>query len=384
MAIKIGCPAVKLVTARGKNAGKRSAKLQGVLCEGWECGVKADGTAYRMCHDADYNPALTAQNVYVGERNAYRLGAAIQSEAMEYSARRKAAGKRAMRSTAAIGYSIILKPPAEYVNGLDKAEQARLAQDLLDAFRVATADFIAEDAINAVWQVDEAGGHWHIAGPAKTPAGDIDADAIVNPRLYTALNRVLPNEMRQRKWDVVECVNYDPDAVRDMDADEKAAYKAEAKARRPTAGKDSRDFKAQRDAARLAELEKLEAWCKATKYRNGCSLYEHFKTGKITPAVAHRKPAEAVQAKPKASASDEAGKPSEAPQRPSTGVKSFEQMKAERDAATAREALRSTQPRGFTSPEAARLAEQFAARKGQADALIADIVKGDDDSQRTL
>lgn len=379
MAIKIGCPAVKLVTARGKNAGKRSAKMQGVLCEGWECGVKADGTAYRMCHDADYNPALTARNLYVGERNAYRLGAAIQSEAMEYSAKRKAAGKRAMRSTAAIGYSVILKPPAEYVNGLSEAEQERLARDLLDSFRTATRDFIAEDAINAVWQVDEAGGHWHIAGPAKTPAGDIDADAIVNPRLYTALNRVLPNEMRQKGWDVSECVNYDPDAARAMDEAGKAAYKAEARAKRPAAGKDSKDFKAHKDAERLAELEKLEAWCKATKYRNGCSLYEHFKTGKITP----QKPTEAVQAKPKAPVPSEVGKPSEAPQRPSTGVKSFEQMKAERDAA-AQEVLRSTQPRGFTSPEAARLAERFAARKGQADALIADIVKGDDDSQRTF
>lgn len=365
MAIKIGCPAVKLVTAKGKNAGKRSAKMQGVLCEGWECGVKADGTAYRMCHDDDYNPALTARNLYVGERNAYKLGAAIQSEAMEYSARRKAAGKRAMRSTAAIGYSVILKPPAEYVNGLPEAEQKRLARDLLDSFRTATRDFIAEDAINAVWQVDEAGGHWHIAGPAKTPAGDIDADAIVNPRLYTALNRVLPNEMRQKGWDVSECVNYDPDAAKAMDEAGKAAYKAEARAKRPAAGKDSRDFKAQKDAARLAELEKLEAWCKATKYRNGCTLYEHFKTGKATPAakppaVAPQKPVEAVQDKPKAPAPSEAARPSAVQQGPRRV------------------------PGSFKSPEAEALAKQFAARSGDAAALVADIVKDGGDGQRTL
>ena len=310
MGVKIGCPAVKLGTGRSKNAGKRTAKLQGVLCEGWECGIDADGRAYRLCKDADYDVTRTAGNLYVGERNAYKLGAAIQSEAMEYSARRKAAGKRAMRSTAAIGYSVILKPPAEYVNGLSAADQERLAWDLLDSFKAATADFIAEDAINAVWQTDEAGGHWHIAGPAKTPAGDIDADAIVNPRFYTALNRTLPAEMQKRKWPVDECVNYDPDAAKNMDEAEKTAYKAEAKAKRPTAtGMDSKDYKAAKDAERIAELEArvkelegLEDFCKHNKFRDGTSLAERYYNAKRTGKAvgAPQKPVEAPPAPAKA------------------------------------------------------------------------------------
>ena len=120
MAIKIGCPMLKLAPGKAGNAKKHSGKIQGVLCEAWECGTDDHGAPYRMTKDPDYNQAATVNNTYVGVRNAYELGALIRQTAEDYSDARRAAGGRGLRKTAAIGYGVILKPPAEYVNGLSE------------------------------------------------------------------------------------------------------------------------------------------------------------------------------------------------------------------------------------------------------------------------
>lgn len=315
MGIKIGCPALKLARTRGKNAGKHTGQLQSVLCEAWECGTDADGKAYRFCKDADYNPALTAGNQYEGIRNAFELGKEIGRVADDYSTVRKMRGGRGLKKTAGIGYTLILKPPAEYVNGLSPAEQEKLRADLLASFKAATADIIRADTINAVWQVDEAGGHWHIAGPALTPDGELNADKIVNPKLYTALNKRLPEEMRQKGWEVDECVNYDPDKAKDMTEEEKADYKAKCKEKRPKSGEDSDKFKARKDRERLEHLEKLMAYCDTVTYKNGRTLGSFIRQAEAAmmkgPAEAPQKPVKAPVAAPTREKPAEPQKPAE-------------------------------------------------------------------------
>lgn len=257
MSWKIGCPLIKLSRQPGRNVGKHTGKLQSVLCEGWECGKDENGKPYRFCSDADYRPEDTVKNRYIGIRNAFELGKQIEKIADDYSEKRRAAGGRGLRETAAIGFAGILKPPEEWVNGLEPKQQRKLANDLWASFKAVAKDYISLDYVNAVWQMDESGPHMHYAGAAITPDGKLDAAAIVNPKFFRALNQRLPAEMRQRGWDVSDCVNYDPDKAKHMTPDELAEYKAECKAKRPASGRSSAVYKADkaREQAAAAEAE---------------------------------------------------------------------------------------------------------------------------------
>ena len=50
-------------------------------------------------------------------------------EATAYSKQRKAAGGRALRSDASIGWAMIVKPPAEIINAMSPEQQMKFFED---------------------------------------------------------------------------------------------------------------------------------------------------------------------------------------------------------------------------------------------------------------
>lgn len=253
MAIKIGCPSLKLAMKRSGNAStKRTGRLAGVAYEALD----------RLGEDKDIDRSRSYLNEYDGKcRTAGEFIKEVQRQVEEYSAARQAAGGRAVRDTAGVGFGIVLKPPAEFVNALPDDKRAQFLSDLRESFTESVRGIIADDAILSwVKHRDEQGDHWHVLGVAKTPDGELSADKVVCPALWRQLNKTLPAEMRQRGWDVTDCVNYDPDKAASMTEAEKEQYKAECRAKRPMRGMSSLQYKLTQEKARREALEaRIEA-----------------------------------------------------------------------------------------------------------------------------
>ena len=243
MGWKVGITTLKLTNQRStKSRAKRTGFLRAVVCEGLK---------ERWGKDEDIDRNRSCFNTYTGITSGVKLAEAMTAEAADYSKQRKAAGGRALRADAAIGWAMILKPPAEIINTMSPEQQAKFFEDS-DKVLV---DIMGDDNIRATaLHRDEQAPHKHYFGMGYTRTGDLCVDKIINPKLYKRLNQEYPQKMRGLGWDIDDCTIYDNEKVNDMTEDEAAAYKAKCKAKRreKKSGLDSKTYKAKK------EVEKLE------------------------------------------------------------------------------------------------------------------------------
>lgn len=243
MGWKVGITTLKLTNQRStKSRAKRTGYLRAVVCE---------GLSERWGKDEDIDRSRSCRNTYTGITSGVALAEALTKEAAEYSAQRKAAGGRALRADAAIGWAMILKPPAEIINTMSPEQQVKFFEDS-DKILV---DIMGNDNIRATaLHRDEQAPHKHYYGMGYTKSGELCVDKVINPKLYKQLNQEYPRLMRKMGWDIEDCTVYDSDKVKSMTEDEAAAYKRECKAKRQQkkSGVDSKTYKAQQ------ELQKIE------------------------------------------------------------------------------------------------------------------------------
>ena len=110
MGWKVGITTLKLTNQRSKNSrAKRTGYLRAVVCEGLK---------ERWGKDEDIDRNRSCFNSYTGITSGVELAENMTKEAAEYSAQRKAAGGRALRADAAIGWAMIIKPPADVINAM--------------------------------------------------------------------------------------------------------------------------------------------------------------------------------------------------------------------------------------------------------------------------
>lgn len=217
----------------------------------------------RWGKDEDIDRSRSQHNTYTGIISGVALAEAMTAEAAAYSKRRKAAGGRALRSDAAIGWAMIVKPPAEIINAMSVEQQTKF---FADSDKIIT-DMMGTDNIRATaLHRDEQALHKHYFGMGYTKSGELSVDKVINPRLYKRLNQEYPEKMRELGWDIDDCIIYDTDKVKNMTEDEAAAYKSACRARRreKKSGLDSKAYKEKR------ELEKLQKEQERAKL--GCAL----------------------------------------------------------------------------------------------------------------
>lgn len=234
MSFGVGITMMKLTNKRSRRAGARhTGTLGGVVFEALE---------ERQGSDPDIDRSRTALNSYQGIRRAAELIPVMNAEADAYSERRKKAGGRALRDTAAIGFATIIKPDADFIMGLSEAERERFFRDsneILDGI------LGADNVRSRVRHRDEAADHEHTFRMGFTPSGKLETAYYFKPQLWRRINVEFPQAMRQRGWDVADCDVYDPDKADDP------AYMAEREAKRKRYGRGSAAYKdAQADKKR--------------------------------------------------------------------------------------------------------------------------------------
>lgn len=249
MGIGVGIPIVKL--GRGASKG-RTANIGKVIREAWLSEAK-DGSLYRC--SAHYDKSRLDQNEFTGYQMADDLIEAIEARADEYAAEYKERTGRAMRSDAVIGYAAIVKPPAEWMNGLTPKQREKFWRDS-DAV---IGNILGDTVMATTTQRDEQGEHKHIVGMPFTPDGRLSARDFVGLKLFQRFNREYPREMQARGWDIDEAIAYDPEATKDMTPEQKAQYKAEHKAKKGKHGLTSQAYMQQQEKQKQARLDQLDA-----------------------------------------------------------------------------------------------------------------------------
>ena len=184
MGWKVGITTLKLTNQRStKSRAKRTGYLRAVVCE---------AMPERWGKDEDIDRNRSRYNTYTGITSGVSLAESMTKEAAEYSKRRKAAGGRALRADAAIGWAMILKPPAEIINTMSPEQQAKFFEDS-DKILV---DIMGDDNIRATaLHRDEQAPHKHYFGMGYTKQNELCVDKVINPKLYKRLNQEYPQKM---------------------------------------------------------------------------------------------------------------------------------------------------------------------------------------------
>lgn len=274
MGWKVGITTLKLTNQRSKKSrAKRTGYLRAVVCE---------AMTERWGKDEDIDRNLSHYNTYTGIASGVKLAEAMTAEAADYSKQRKAAGGRVLRTDAAIGWAMILKPPAEIINAMPLEQQVKF---FADSDKILTGIMGTDNIRATVLHRDEQAPHKHYFGMGYTRTGELCIDKVINPKLYKKLNQEYPRLMREMGWDIEDCTIYDAEKIKDMTEDEAAAYKRECKAKRQQkkSGVDSKTYKAKK------ELEKLEQQKEKAKLGRDLALAAQQQVKQQTAATRQHK-----------------------------------------------------------------------------------------------
>lgn len=274
MGWKVGITTLKLTNQRSKKSrAKRTGYLRAVVCE---------GLSERWGKDEDIDRSRSCRNTYTGITSGVKLAEAVTTEATEYSSKRKAAGGRALRADAAIGWAMILKPPADIINAMPPEQQVKF---FADSDKILTGIMGTDNIRATALHRDEQAPHKHYFGMGYTKSGELCVDKVINPKLYKRLNQEYPQKMRELGWDIEDCVVYDTEKAKAMTEDEAAAYKRVCKAKRQQkkSGVDSKTYKAKK------ELEKLEQQKEKAKLGRDLALAAQQQVKQQTAATRQHK-----------------------------------------------------------------------------------------------
>lgn len=236
---KVGITCLKLGNQRStKSKSSRRGDLRSVACE---------ALAERWSKDPDVDRTKTKDNIYTGYHSGLALTEAMTAEAQAYSDKRKAEGGRALRSDAAIGWGLIVKPPLGFFDSMNKSEKDRFWDDTIEIL----SETVGKSNIrSSVIQVDEVEEHMHLFGMGYDERGKLCVDNVINPRTWDRWNHEYPQRMRERGWQIEDC---EPEEQDDQPKHGRSAvqYKLEKDRKRKT----ELDAQAERQAQTARQLE---------------------------------------------------------------------------------------------------------------------------------
>lgn len=252
MGIRVGMPILKL--GHGKGGTKRRGNLGAVIKEAWLSEAQDGGLCRYSKH---YDRARLDMNEFTGYQMADDLIAAIEDRAAEYSEDYTARTGRKMRADAVLAYGLVVKPPAEWMQGLTEAERAKFWQDS----NAAIGHILGDTIMATTTQRDEQGEHQHIVGMPFTADGRLSGRDFLNLKLFKRFNQEYPVAMRACGWDIDDAVVYDAEAVKGMPPDEQAAYKQAHATKKQGVkhGLSTDDYMRQQEEKRKAEIARMDA-----------------------------------------------------------------------------------------------------------------------------
>lgn len=232
MGISVGLPVLKLANSpSSKSSKRRTGTLRSIACEALE---------ERWGRDPDIDKSKTYLNEYEGIKSGLALTECLTKMAADYSEQRKAAGGRSLRSDAAIGFVLLVKPDKDSLSTMSEDEKERFFRD---SDKVLYA-LLGKAPLAGVLQKDEIAYHQHKFYDGFTNDGRLCVDELVNPKMFKLINSNYAVKMRELGWDVQDCEMYDEDRAK-TDPD----YYQERIIKHKSSGRGSRKYKADREKA---------------------------------------------------------------------------------------------------------------------------------------
>lgn len=234
--MQVGAPVLKLDRQAHKQ-GQRAGNVRAVCLE---------ALGERAGEDPDIDREKTKDNIYYGDfRSGQELAEHYENMASEYVVTDKNGKEKRLRSDAGIAFAGIIKPLSDDFDKFSRKKQLAFLKDSLEVVRGIYA-VRGMDIDQAVVHVDEGCPHLHYFGHDP----EYKLGKKLGLKLYDALNREYPEEMRKRGWPVDSLTGW-KEATAGMTEEQKEEYKA--KKPRKKHGRSSKEYKAEK------RLEKLEA-----------------------------------------------------------------------------------------------------------------------------
>lgn len=195
--MKIGCPILKLKRAGAPAKQGKSGSISALLKEMYET---------RYTKSQTYDESMSMYNKYV-----YPPGCSNVDEAIAYleglyeTAWKANHGDKQMRKDRVLGFTGIIKPPAENLSKMSFEEQEEFLTTALEGYKKICRDHNLE-IDGWAYHRDEEGDHIHVFGHSKS----FDVHDFSDLPFKAALNRELPEYMRSHGYqDVEDCINTD-------------------------------------------------------------------------------------------------------------------------------------------------------------------------------
>ena len=236
----------------GWTIGMPSLKLNNVGNKSKACGsfgaVASEALSERQGRDPDIDKSRSSDNICIGFQSAEELQSYSKKHVEELSKKQLALGGRKIRDDAVVMCATIIKPPAAFMNSLERQDQARFLADSLDKL----GDIVGKDNIkSAVFHFDEQGAHLHAFWEPMTPDGRLCAKEQHSLKFLGRLNREMPEHLRACGWDVDNCKAYDQAKEELRSEKEKAELRAQQ-------GRSSAAYKADAEREKNMALEQLD------------------------------------------------------------------------------------------------------------------------------
>lgn len=236
----------------GWTIGMPSLKLNNVGNKSKACGsfgaVASEALSERQGRDPDIDKSRSNDNICIGFQSAAELQEYSKKHVEELSKKQLALGGRKIRDDAVVMCATIIKPPAAFMNSLERQDQVRFLTDSLDKL----GDIVGKDNIkSAVLHFDEQGAHLHAFWEPMTPDGRLCAKEQHSLKFLGRLNREMPEHLRACGWDIDNCRAYDQAKEELRSEKEKAELRAQQ-------GRSSAAYKADAEREKNIALEQLD------------------------------------------------------------------------------------------------------------------------------
>lgn len=314
--MQVGAPVLKLDRQAHKQ-GQRAGNVRAVCLE---------ALGERAGQDPDIDRKKTKDNIYYGDfRSGQELAEHYENMASEYVSTDKNGKEKRLRSDAGIAFSGIIKPLSDDFDKFSRKKQLAFLEDSLEVVRGIYA-VRGMDIDQAVVHVDEGCPHLHYFGHDS----EYKLGRKLGLKLYDALNREYPEEMRKRGWPVDSLTGW-KEATAGMTEEQKEEYKAKRPKKKH--GRSSAEYKAEKRLEKLeAKNEQLEQMTDGplpkAVYRKAQKRKEEAEKA-AAEAEARLADAEAKRAAAEKQAAEAAQMAAEARQQVEASRDSLEAMKAE-------------------------------------------------------
>lgn len=188
---------------KGRDTDIDKSKADDNITEGFQ--TAAELLAYSEQHIVELNAEIDKRNKALEEINLQRKEQGLKPLPKE----------KHIRQDAVKMCATIIKPPAVWIETLEREQQEKFFRDCIDKLsELVGADNIKSIAIH----FDEQGAHMHLFWEPMTEDGRLCGKDVHNIKFFGKLNREMPKFLREHGWEIDDCNAYDAAAEQELKA----------------------------------------------------------------------------------------------------------------------------------------------------------------------